>query len=129
MTGISRLLIFDVFWAVTDLKMARPGSKIKKCKLILNLNGLPGKKFGISAPKAGKNRKLVKSLVNTDLHAQPTWGSDEVKTQMNHLIWHLKTDNKSYPTCLLSFISFFIYVIFTPERLYPCTPGPLLGVL
>ena len=79
--------------------------------------------------KQEKNRKLVKSLVSTDLHAQPTWGSDEVKTQMNHLIWHLKTDNKSYPTCLLSFISFFIYVIFTPERLYPCTPGPLLGVL
>ena len=100
-TGISRLLIFDGFWAVTDQKMAQSRSKIKKCSLTLNVNGLPGKKFGISAPKAGKNRKLVKSLANTDLHAQPTWGSDEVKTQMNHLIWHLKTDNISYPTSLL----------------------------
>ena len=50
-TSISRPLIFDDFWAVTDQKMAQSGSKIKKCKLILNVNGLPGKKFGTSAPK------------------------------------------------------------------------------
>jgi hypothetical protein len=122
--SISRPLIFDDFWAVTDQKMAQPGSKIEKCESILNVNRLPGKKFEISAPKAKKPRKLVKSLVKTDLHAQPTLGSDEIKTQMSHLILHLKTD-KSYQTCLLSYISFFIYVICTPEPLYPCTTRPL----
>ena len=50
LTGISRPLIFDGFWAVTDQQIAQSGSKIKKCKLILNVNGLPGQSFEISAP-------------------------------------------------------------------------------
>ena len=53
-TGNSRTLIVYGFWAITDQKMAQSGSKIKKCKLILNVNGIPGQKLEISAPKAEK---------------------------------------------------------------------------
>ena len=69
-TGNSRPLILDGFWAVTDRKMAQSGSKIMKCELILNDNGLPAQKIGIIAPKAGKSQKLVKSLVNPDMRAR-----------------------------------------------------------
>ena len=40
------------------------------------------KKLGIIAPKAGKPRKLVKSLVNPDMRAG---GWDELKNWMGHL--------------------------------------------
>ena len=53
-TGISRPLIFYGFWAVTDHQIDQPGSKIKKCKLILSVNGIPGQKFKISVSKAEK---------------------------------------------------------------------------
>ena len=53
-TGISRLRISYRFWAVTDQQINQSGSKIKKCKLILNVNGTTGQKFGISASKAEK---------------------------------------------------------------------------
>ena len=53
-TGISRPLISYRFWAVTDQQINQSGSKIKKCKLILNVNGIPGKKFGNSAYIAEK---------------------------------------------------------------------------
>ena len=43
-TGNSKPLFFDGFWAVTDRKMAQSESKIKKCELILNVNGLPAQK-------------------------------------------------------------------------------------
>ena len=44
--------------------------------------GFQPKKLGIIAPKAGKTQKLVKSLVNPDMHAR---GSDELKTRMGYL--------------------------------------------
>ena len=45
---------FYGFWAVTDQQIDQSGSKIKKCKLILSVIGIPGQKFGISASKAEK---------------------------------------------------------------------------
>jgi hypothetical protein len=63
-------MVFNGFWAVTDQKMAQSGSKIMKCELILNVNGLPAQKIGIIAPKAGKTQKLVKSLVNPDMRTR-----------------------------------------------------------
>ena len=59
-TGISRLHISDDIWAITDQKMSKSGSKIKKCELTLNFNGLPGQKFGIPAHETGKPPKWVK---------------------------------------------------------------------
>ena len=44
--------------------------------------GSQPKKLGIIAPKAGKPRKLVKSLVNPDMRA---WGCDKPKNRMGHL--------------------------------------------
>ena len=59
-TGISRFHISDDIWAITDQKMSQSGSKIKKCELTLNFNGLPGQKFEIPAHETGKPPKVVK---------------------------------------------------------------------
>ena len=53
-TGISRPLIFYGFWALTDQQINQSWAQIQKCKLILNVNGIPGQKFGNSASKAEK---------------------------------------------------------------------------
>ena len=68
-TGTSRPLIFHGFWAITDQKMFKTGSKFKKCELTLNVNRLLVQKFGIPTPKARKIQKMFKSLVNTDMRA------------------------------------------------------------
>ena len=63
-------------------KMSQSGSKFKKCELILNVNRLLVQKFGIPTPKAGKIQKMVKSLVNTDMHAwEPSGGVKRLKTK------------------------------------------------
>ena len=53
-TGNSRHLIFDCFWAVTNRKMAQSRSKIKNCKLILNINGFLCQKVVFLLKKEGK---------------------------------------------------------------------------